>query len=98
MGGRFVAVPLTIELVDVELVWTVEEPVDVVEAKVETEVALVELVDDTTTEDEVVGMAPCWYISSLFPAPQYSSEFPGHTFLQSVAGAKTLPALITLPQ
>ncbi len=38
------------------------------------------------------------YISSLLPAPQYSYGLPGHVNEQSVKGASTEPALITLPQ
>ncbi len=38
------------------------------------------------------------YISSLLPAPQYSYGLPGHVKEQSVKGARTDPAFITLPQ
>jgi hypothetical protein len=88
----FVAVPFTIELVEVELdetVWELEEDPDAdevvrgddvderletveetetldVEDRVDTvEDELLKVVDDTTADEEVVGTAPCWYISSL---------------------------------
>ncbi len=38
------------------------------------------------------------YISSRFPAPQYSYWLPGQVNEQSVAGARTEPVLIVLPQ
>jgi hypothetical protein len=39
-----------------------------------------------------------WYISSLFPAPQYSYWLPGQIKLQSPMFSMTDPALIELPQ
>jgi hypothetical protein len=45
-----------------------------------------------------VGVLDLMYISSLFPAPQYSYALPGQIKEQSVKAARTDPALITLPQ
>lgn len=92
----------TVEDVD-ESVEDVEERVEDVDDRVETvDETLVEeaieVVDDTTIDEDVVGTAPCWYISSLFPAPQYSSEFPPQSMLQLVVAAMTLPVLIVFPQ
>jgi hypothetical protein len=39
-----------------------------------------------------------WYISSLFPAPQYSYWLPGQIKLQSPMFSMTHPVLIELPQ
>lgn len=78
---------VTLELVDT---WLVELEDDTV----------LDVVEDTTLAEEldVVKGPVFWYRSSLLPAPQYSSGFPGQRKLQSVVGAGPPPGLIVFPQ
>lgn len=46
----------------------------------------------------LVPAAVSLYICSLFPAPQYSTLFPGQVKLQSVVAANTEPELREFPQ
>lgn len=62
---------------------------EVVERVVEEEVAVPE---------DVPRLVPQEYTSSLFPAPQYSVGVPSQTKLQSVTGARVLPACKAFPQ
>lgn len=63
---------------------------------------LVELgsIDGTEENEEldVETTGVSWYISSRFPAPQYSRLFPGHKKLHEAMFCKTDPVLIELPQ
>ena len=58
------------------------------------------MIDEDDDDEEVVETIadPSSYISSLRPAPQYSSGFPGQIKLQSVRVVLTDPALIVFPQ
>ena len=69
---------------------------DVVEIFTDVELEL--LTFDVTELEVLVADCPSMYISSLFPAPQYSYGLPGHTKEQSDKVARTEPALIILPQ
>jgi hypothetical protein len=51
-----------------------------------------------TVEDEEPVAEVSLYSSKRFPAPQYSSGFPGQMKLQSVSAAGTDPALRLFPQ
>jgi hypothetical protein len=54
---------------------------------------------EDAVEDAVEGTAEdSLYSSRRFPAPQYSSGFPGQMKLQSVSAAGTDPALRLFPQ
>jgi len=56
-------------------------------------------VDDIDEEDGVYPPAgPHEYISSLFPAPQYSPGNPSQGMLQSESATRVLPLLIWFPQ
>jgi hypothetical protein len=66
-------------------------PVDVDELVFET-------VPEAKVEDEEPVAEVSLYSSKRFPAPQYSSEFPGQVKLQSVSAAGTDPALRLFPQ
>lgn len=78
------------ELVEVVPVLVVLVPVAVVPVR---------LVPVAVLEDETpVAALVSLYMSRRFPAPQYSYWLPGQTKEQSVAGARTEPALIVLPQ
>jgi len=54
-------------------------------------------VEDTAEDEEPVAEV-ILYSSKRFPAPQYSSGFPGQMKLQSVSAAGTDPALRLFPQ
>jgi hypothetical protein len=69
---------------------------DVVESFTDVELEL--LTFDVAELEVLVADCPSMYISSLFPAPQYSYGLPGHVKEQSDKVARTEPALITLPQ
>jgi len=93
-----------VELTDFTVDVVVEEDlteldVDVFEVvEIFTDVELELLTFDVTELEVLVADCPSMYISSLFPAPQYSYGLPGHTKEQSDKVARTEPALITLPQ
>ena len=93
-----------VELTDFTVDVVVEEDlteldVDVFEVvEIFTDVELELLTFDVTKLEVLVADCPSMYISSLFPAPQYSYGLPGHTKEQSDKVARTEPALITLPQ
>ena len=74
-------------VVDVLVFETVPEVEDAVEDAVEG-----------TAEDEEPVAEVSLYSSRRFPAPQYSSGFPGQMKLQSVSAAGTEPALRLFPQ
>lgn len=63
-------------------------------------VELVELDGFNEDDEELDGedRDESWYISSLFPAPQYSYWLPGQIKLQSPMFSMTHPVLIELPQ
>jgi hypothetical protein len=63
-------------------------------------VELVELDGFNEDDEELDGedRDESWYISSLFPAPQYSYWLPGQIKLQSPMFSMTDPVLIELPQ
>lgn len=71
---------------------------EVVENLTDVELELELLTFNVTELEVLVADCPSMYISSLFPAPQYSYGLPGHTKEQSDEVARTEPALITLPQ
>jgi len=54
--------------------------------------------DEDDEELDVKTLGASWYISSLFPAPQYSKLFPGHKKEQSPMFSMTDPALMEFPQ
>lgn len=83
------------EVKDVEVEALVDDSFDDVE-DTEEDVLLFEVVDVVLEELDETGASP--YISSLFPAPQYSRLFPGHKKLQSPLAARTDPAPRLLPQ
>ena len=93
-----------VELTDFTVDVVVEEDlteldVDVFEVvEIFTDVELELLTFDVTELEVLVADCPSMYISSLFPAPQYSYGLPGHTKEHSDKAARTEPALITLPQ
>jgi hypothetical protein len=60
-------------------------------------VVLDPLVDDAADDPEAVAEVSL-YSSKRFPAPQYSSGFPGQVKLQSVSAAGTEPGLRLFPQ
>jgi hypothetical protein len=74
-------------------------PVVVDELVFETvpEAEVEDTVEDTAEDEEPVAEVSL-YSSKRFPAPQYSSGFPGQVKLQSVSAAGTDPALRLLPQ
>jgi len=78
------------------------DEVDEVDERVELAVMVDETddddVDETDDDDDPVGAGPTLYISSLFPAPQYSKALPGQVKLQSAVIAKTDPTPRALPQ
>jgi hypothetical protein len=84
-----------VELTDFDV-----DVLDVVVVEIFTDVELeLELLTLDVAELEVLAAdCPSLYISSLFPAPQYSYGLPGHTKEHSDKAARTEPALITLPQ
>lgn len=82
-----------VELTDFDV-----DVLDVVVVEIFTDVELELLTFDVTELEVLVADCPSMYISSLFPAPQYSYGLPGHTKEQSDKVARTEPALITLPQ
>ena len=96
----FEVVELTDFTVDVVVEKDLTElDVDVFEVvEIFTDVELELLPFDVTELEVLVADCPSMYISSLFPAPQYSYGLPGHTKEQSDKVARTEPALITLPQ
>lgn len=79
-----------------ELDIDVFDVVEVVESFTDVELELLTM--DVTKLEVLVADCTSMYISSLFPAPQYSYGLPGHTKEQSDKVARTEPALITLPQ
>ncbi len=93
-----------VELTDFNVDVVVEEDlteldVDVLEVgEIFTDVELELLTLDVAELEVLAADCPSLYISSLFPAPQYSYGLPGHTKEQSDKVARTEPALITLPQ
>jgi hypothetical protein len=52
----------------------------------------------TDDELELATVEPSLYISSRFPAPQYSYGLPGQIKEQSLKSARIDPSLIVLPQ
>lgn len=52
----------------------------------------------TDDELELATVEPSMYISSRFPAPQYSYGLPGQIKEQSPKAARTDPVLMALPQ
>jgi hypothetical protein len=72
-------------------------PVFVDELVFETVPEAEDVVEDTAEDEEPVAEVSL-YSSKRFPAPQYSSGFPGQVKLQSVSAAGTDPALRLFPQ
>ena len=101
---------LSFELVDdfeedndlrvLELLTDFDVDVEAVEVLTELVVDVFDVVEDfTDAELELLTMeVPSMYISSRFPAPQYSYALPGQTIEQSLVAARTDPVLMTLPQ